>query len=578
MRAILITDQQTYSISDIIQGALCVCVIAGNPSRRRQRRDDALKAWGQRVWTLAEIVLSRGGSVMVQHPGPSPSTTTYEEIPKTKFAARAWSDAMTSRQLLDNYGSLRLSRLQLAKVALECLMSRKFRALHAGDRIYAMMSLLHIRPPIDRRDSSFQALARLSFPQDSDRLMERLVCLLPNHAEESWEAMTDQYRASVWNIHPTIQVCAVGENDTVVIDGAKGAQIQWSSFSAVRTTRRVTAVRQCISMAIEYCPALVLVALLVVGSAGDGTVQRTGGIAMLAVAVLAVLCIPAVAPLMYRGKLWSVEPCFFGIEGYVPLDVVEARLFGRGLNRMRWSPYGSPLSRHREGEALRERAAPCGGSSEDQDVEETSCRGFVDTYMVEPIDPCSPCSACRDGGTHCKFHETPASCQDRSRSRMGEMKVFTLVDTFSMTATLFHAVRPPTALVVCGSEGGMKRAIACSLDVTTGTLYRETVLRIPSRCVDHMASLERVRLGLRRPWLPTDVELSASSSSSLSPSSVRNEGVPLQTSRPGAETSTTSLLMQEIPRPRPPTGVPSGQQQTRPSATSSDLGAKNEGR
>jgi len=76
MRAILITDQQTYSISDIIQGALCVCVIAGNPSRRRQRRDDALKAWGQRVWTLAEIVLSRGGSVMVQHPRPSPSTTT----------------------------------------------------------------------------------------------------------------------------------------------------------------------------------------------------------------------------------------------------------------------------------------------------------------------------------------------------------------------------------------------------------------------------------------------------------------------------------------------------------------------
>ncbi len=52
---------------------------------------------------------------------------------------------------------------------------------------------------------------------------------------------------------------------------------------------------------------------------------------------------------------------------------------------------------------------------------------------------------------HCEFHETPASCRDRSRSPMGDMKVFVLVDTFSMTATMFHAARPPTALVVCGS-------------------------------------------------------------------------------------------------------------------------------
>jgi spermidine synthase len=58
---------------------------------------------------------------------------------------------------------------------------------------------------------------------------------------------------------------------------------------------------------------------------------------------------------------------------------------------------------------------------------------------------------------------------------MGALKVFTLVDTFAMTATLFYAARPPTVLVIGGSEGGMKRAIACSLDVATGALCRETV-------------------------------------------------------------------------------------------------------
>jgi hypothetical protein len=84
-------------------------------------------------------------------------------------------------------------------------------------------------------------------------------------------------------------------------------------------------------------------------------------------------------------------------------------------------------------------------------------------------------------------------------------QVFTLIDTFSMTATLFHAVRPPTSLIVCGSEGGMKRALACSYDMTTGTLYRESVLRIPTQAADKMSSVGRLRIGLRRPFLEDDI-------------------------------------------------------------------------
>jgi hypothetical protein len=68
-----------------------------------------------------------------------------------------------------------------------------------------------------------------------------------------------------------------------------------------------------------------------------------------------------------------------------------------------------------------------------------------------------------------------------------------------MTATLFEARHPPVALIIGGSEGGMKRALACSYDITTGTLYRETVLRVSSQIVDKMHSLQRVRLGLKNP-------------------------------------------------------------------------------
>lgn len=68
-----------------------------------------------------------------------------------------------------------------------------------------------------------------------------------------------------------------------------------------------------------------------------------------------------------------------------------------------------------------------------------------------------------------------------------------------MTAILFEARHPPVALVIGGSEGSMKRALACSYDITTGTLYRETVLRVSSQIVDKMHALQRVRLGLKNP-------------------------------------------------------------------------------
>jgi hypothetical protein len=126
----------------------------------KDRDAAALMVWGQRVWTLAEVVLSRGNSVTVQHCGATIADITYDEIPKSKFPSQAWRDPETSRQLIDNYDNLRLSRLELVKVALDCLMSRKFKTYSPGDRVYALMSLLRIRPPIDENDSSFQAFAR----------------------------------------------------------------------------------------------------------------------------------------------------------------------------------------------------------------------------------------------------------------------------------------------------------------------------------------------------------------------------------------------------------------------------------
>lgn len=74
-----------------------------------------------------------------------------------------------------------------------------------------------------------------------------------------------------------------------------------------------------------------------------------------------------------------------------------------------------------------------------------------------------------------------------------------------MTATLFMAARPPVCFLLAGSEGGMQRAIGCSYDWTTATLYRETVLRMETPVQDKMARCNRVKIGFKRtqaPWGP----------------------------------------------------------------------------
>ena len=71
---------------------------------------------------------------------------------------------------------------------------------------------------------------------------------------------------------------------------------------------------------------------------------------------------------------------------------------------------------------------------------------------------------------------------------------------------MFEAERPPIVALLCGSEGGMQRAVMCSYDWTTQTLYRETVLRMETKVLEKMPRIGRVRFGLQR--LEKDLKMS----------------------------------------------------------------------
>jgi len=259
-------------------------------------------------------------------------------------------------------------------------------------------------------------ISRMSFPQDSDRLMERMISLLPHRYGESWEHMTDQYRCTLWDIWPEVHVCAVGENDTVVVDCAKGAQIQWSTFHNLTVMKR-DALRAIFIPFIVYFSPILIIACAV---AAVATPSAGPFLAILALAMA--LPLPWLVWKFYGGKYWGVEPAFFGIEGFVPVEVIEESLFGVRQNRMKWSPYSSPLQRHVDGTTLKERKV----SASSGNVEAQSLLPDIETYSVKAINPCSPCGYCASQNTDfgvCDKHETYASCQERSRSRMGEMKV-----------------------------------------------------------------------------------------------------------------------------------------------------------
>ena len=116
---------------------------------------------------------------------------------------------------------------------------------------------------------------------------------------------------------------------------------------------------------------------------------------------------------LYGAGFWHFQPWLFGFEGYLPVDVIEKQLFGE-RGRLLWSLYGSALPRQHED-------------------------AHGDMVAVDPIsDP-----------------DVRALVARARTAAPGAMRVFSLVDTHSMTVTLFEARRPPAAFLMLGSEGGM---------------------------------------------------------------------------------------------------------------------------
>jgi hypothetical protein len=374
-----------YRISDIVRGAHTVAIIVGQ--KRKDTREagveteELLREWGTSMWTLPEVLLAPIKRRIVVYTRGSDLSSPWK-LSKSAFPSHVWGDGELTRSLVDHYdNTLVLSRLELPIIALRCLKDRAATGRHTpfadGDLAYALMGLLRQRPNVDVSDSPFQAFARLSLANDSDKLLERMICLLPKrqgllgtHDETEWSEinavhvklsadqkkymerhafanMADFWDAQLWDIDPICQICAIAEDDTVVIDGAFAATVHWDSFQRVAITTKETWTRLIARGYLRGIPCWFGAGILTVAVGSNSPTAKGLGALLLIIAIIGILLAPYLVLHIYSGKVWNTQPWLFGFEGHMDIKEIEMRIFGFPSGRLSWTPYGSSLSRHR---------------------------------------------------------------------------------------------------------------------------------------------------------------------------------------------------------------------------------------
>ena len=320
------------------------------------------------------------------------------------------------------------------------------------------MSLLRYRPRMDPRmdpeASPFQALARLSLANDSDRIVERALCLLPNPKKRHNTAfvLEDSLEAEPWNIEPVCQVTGVGNDDSVFLDGCQGTSIRWKNVPRIYFHGRDTWKKRWASRGWRSAPLWFLIGLtmVIVGGKDKDPTTALIGTLFFVIGLAMLLYCPWAVQRMHSAKVWGSSHWFISFEGVLPLKTIERIFFGNAIGRISHAPSSGPYC----------------------------ARGTHEQIGQEPTDLGNPADLA---------YRYPWS---------------TLIDTGpSMHVHIFQAKRPPTVALICGKEGGMLRVVLCSYEAQGNFLGKESVLRMetPMLSMTRLHSWLRISLGAKPP-------------------------------------------------------------------------------
>ncbi|KAF3763154.1 hypothetical protein M406DRAFT_73783 [Cryphonectria parasitica EP155] len=478
-------NRMVIAVKDLVSDRLR---LPGSPAKMPLPEMELLQRWATRLWTLPEMLLAptiHDLEVYRAEQGANGGVRSWATIRKRNMAEVAYpDDGDRVRELVDHFeSSVHLTQIELLTLGLECLAERKMNKYSKADMVYALMTLARRRPIPYKGQSLFEAFAQLSLLNDSNMLLERLICVLPpgRHGEVPWYRIRDSWGVRLWDIFPACQISGIAGGDadqTVLIDGAYGASIEWKSLKKVEFLKRRTAWRIASELASQAAPLYLLIAIVSVAtiqpesqslySYGASNPMIGLPVVFFILAFISMAVLPHAMLAKYRGKFWSTQAVLYGLEGVPDIDWLERQLFGFSEGRLTWSAHGSTLSQHRAKEGPGERL-------------EEECEALK-PLLEDEISP----NMAGEG-------EIPSL---NNSKRNNDMRIFTLVDTYAMTVTVFRATHPPTVALVLGHEGGMRRAALCSYNHGTQTFHRETVVRMPTKVLDRMDRVDRFRFSM----------------------------------------------------------------------------------
>ncbi|KAI0447879.1 hypothetical protein F4803DRAFT_558569 [Xylaria telfairii] len=452
-------DADIYAMCDVIRGSRRVVVILPDNGA------EARRFWGSRMWTLPEALLGPGSEIdFLARVGDDYKQTTLSLIEMT---GEIWDDrqyvesgGISTRLLAEHFaGELTLSRIELFVTAVEACYYRSklnYTMFTANDVTLAVMGLLHYRLDRNDDDTAFQSLAQLSLSNDSDRIIERMVSLL--HRTSSSDSLNpffnlahkDVFSTRLWDIQPTCNVVGVAyEDNTILLDSCRVIHIRWKGFPRIAIVRDYSIAKvlatifvtagtwwflQGIYIAITYAPFI--------GTPATNSDLRTylkwaiG--AFFFTAIFLSLFGPVSVRRLYGGQVLQSASNLVGFEGVMPIDKLERLIFGNNNGRLTYEASSTPI----------------GTDWRDRDLRVGNEPDWVKEGRPEA-------------------YELPEG-----------HRLFTLVDTGSLTVNIFSAERPPTVALLCGREGGMLRAVLCSWQFENNCLYKETVIRMPTSVWD----------------------------------------------------------------------------------------------
>ncbi|KAG1808433.1 uncharacterized protein BJ212DRAFT_657076 [Suillus subaureus] len=432
-------NRDVYCMADVYRGAEMTLIILGKFADGESK---CWRGWGERVWTMPEALLSPHLCYKFR------DREAVMPLSLFQLANLAYTCYDIEQAIINAYSGKdpleRLERLMLLKSAI--WRRNAAHDVYKAQHVYALMGFFEHRIQPNHSEDDMHALVRLSMANDDDRIVERMVSMLPSTITEKacWYSDDDIYGANLWDILPEIQVAGITENGALVVDGCRAAAIRWKGFPEVVPATTNSLKRSIIGFVPYLSWPIIISGLCIV------TTNRAGDITLVVIGVVLLLVSPWLFVYSQSGRILSSQPWFIGVKGVISIAEAERHLYGavtgEHFPRMFFTPSGSQFSAPEQG---------------------TKRAGSPTQYSNAKQADSGP-----DAG-----------------------HIYTLIDTCSSTMYYFRAERPPTVCIFAGREGGLGRFVLCSERCNINELHKESVLRMPTEISDKMELCGWVALG-----------------------------------------------------------------------------------